>query len=161
MLSYVAFTSTLQILHRKTKCILYCFRQFMIFSKLHGLRDHDMWQMFTVLWDDFYHFTDTSAPRHFGTNLCLDSWALVSNCRVRTGPVPGFGPGRSKTAPDRSRIFFWTGAGPCTTFFDKLCMRQRRHCYCLADRTTPCVRAPAITVGRINSPAAAQHGAVG
>ena len=36
--------------------------------------------------------------------------------RVRTGPVPGSGPGRSKIGPDRSRIFFLDGAGPCAAF---------------------------------------------
>ena len=45
--------------------------------------------------------------------------------RVRTGPVHGSGPGQSKTGPDRSLIFFWTGAGPCVALFDRLCTRRR------------------------------------
>ena len=44
---------------------------------------------------------------------------------------------------------------------DKLCMWQRRPCGCLADCKRLCVRVPAVIVGRINSPAAARHVAVG
>ena len=61
--------------------------------------------------------------------------------RVRTGPVPGSG-------LDRSRIFFWTGASPCTTFLTNyVCggegsagVWQIAKCH-----------APAVIVGQINS----------
>jgi len=39
-------------------------------------------------------------------------------------------------------------------------MRWRRLCCCLADRKTPYVRAPAVTVGRINSWEGVWHSAV-
>ena len=61
------------------------------------------------------------------SNLWCDS---MEEARVRTGPVPGSGPRRSNTEPNRSRIFFWTVAGPFAAFFDKLCTRKSLN-YCL------------------------------
>jgi len=58
--------------------------------------------------------------------MCYNSKVKISNInskldtghltRVRTGPVPGSGPSRSNTGPNRSRIFFWTVAGPFAAF---------------------------------------------
>jgi len=39
---------------------------------------------------------------------------IIFVIRVRTGPIPGSGPAGPR--PDRSRIFFWTGADPCAAF---------------------------------------------
>jgi len=45
--------------------------------------------------------------------------ARYMSSRVRTDPAPGSRPSRSMARPDRSRIFFWTGAGLCMLFFTR------------------------------------------
>jgi len=62
------------------------------------------------------------------------------------------------TGLDWSWIFFLDRRQSVHADFDKLCTRGEGHARgCLADRKMPCMRAPAITVGRINSTAAAQR----
>jgi len=69
--------------------------------------------------------------------------------RVTTGSVPGSGPGRSKIGLDRSWIFFWTSCGPCVAFLTNYV--HDREGLVAAWQIAKC-HAPAITVGRINSP---------
>ena len=61
---------------------------------------------------------------------------------------PSFGPFRSKTRPDRSRIFFWTSADLCTAFLTNYVRGGER--YTAVWKITKC-HAPYVTVGRINS----------
>ena len=90
---------------------------------------------------------------HTGSDLSLQGWL-----RIRTGPVPGSGPDRSSPRLDQTGLGSFFGPAPVRAWVFTNYVRGGEGRAGLAGRKTTCVCVPAVTVGQINSPAAARCG---